>query len=472
MDGYLYYNQQPDKLKRYQRLIQYWSMTFGRGEQLHVLDNMNFNISIFPEIISFREIDSLHRLEPGYTSPDGDAELGRLIRELEFARLVKDNPDGADGIRDMVEKAGIGCGNGCTNVMYGVLNSVASFFERKYPNRAERPEVIMALPNYTVYDAQISSMSSRVTPKYIHSKRENDFLPVYEDVLETVTPQTAAIIVTYPNNPAQSTYEGENIDELKKILGFCQEKGIFLIVDNIYQDVIFPRERGFTEIFSLTGSLDYVVKVYGCSKDTPFYSGYRTGYWIGDPVLTEHYKYFISSRENSMNTHSLAFFALNLYFKMKQLDNGEPEPHEMEYFASGIFGWRKAIDQNQLFDNLSETELFRKYKSRIALSDSIQEEALDKAIDYVNQSGTFCDCVNQRIGNVFFIKVNPTYFNKTDDQLFHFLFDEGNIAILPGNVFGIPDSPGEVWFRITLMHDHIDTILDGLGRVERLLQNG
>lgn len=470
MSVYLYYNRPPQKLEMYQRLIQYWGMTFGCGEKRYVLDNMNFNISIFPEIFSATEINLLHRIEPGYTSPDGWVELSLLIKELEIVRLAKNNPGQAAEIRKIIRDAGVGCGNGCTNVMNGVIRSIVKLSADRFANTNIKPEVVLTLPNYTVYDAQISNMNGIVTSKYIHAKRQNNFLPVLEEIYEAITSRTIAIIITYPNNPAQSTYEGNSADELKKIAAFCQKNKIFLIVDNIYQDVIFPAGRQFIEIFSLTNSLDYIVKVYGCSKDTPFYSGYRTGYWIGDPLLMENYKYYISSSENSLNTYSLVFFALNLYFKMKHLVNREPELDEMEFFSNGIFGWKQKVDKKILFDKLSKMDLFQKYKSRITISNSIQEDAIDKTIAWVKNSPIFIDHVNQRIGNVFFIKVNPAYFNKTDDEFFKFLFYEGKIAILPGNVFGIPESSGEVWFRITLLHEPIDVILKGLAKIEKLLK--
>lgn len=461
-----FYNQSLEELDMYQKLIQYWSMSFDPGANIYVLDNMNFDISTYPEIFTLAEVTGLYEIEPGYTSPDGFMELQQLIRQLELSRLLKNNPRREKTIHRLISGAGVGCGNGCTNVMNGILHSIIQLKSQKQAGNCFSMEVVLVLPNYTVYAAQLSNIIAPVIPKYILSRREHNFLPTFEQVAETVTDRTAAVVLTYPGNPAQSTYEKESIFQLKKLVDFCQQREIFLIVDNIYQDLIFPSSRSFTEIFDLTDSLDYVIKVYGCSKDTPFYAGYRTGYWFGDPAINEIYKYYISSIENSLNTHSLVFFALNLFFKMKKILNSEPTLEDMEYFVNGIFGWGIKVDKQLLLERFREMNLFQSYISRIGKSNELQERALKKAIQFVKNSRVFSDYVNQDIGNLLFIKVDDGYFDQPGDPFFNFIFKEAKCGILPGNVFGIPNSSGEVWFRITLLHDSDDKILSYLGKIE------
>jgi len=214
--------------------------------------------------------------------------------------------------------------------------------------------------------------------------------------------------------------------------------------------------------------LEYLVKVYGCSKDTPFYSGYRTGYWFGDPRLTEKYKYMISSSENSLNTQSLVYFALNLYFKYKTLIKEEPKLEDMKFFTEGLFGWSQIVNENTLFEKMSELNLFSKYKERIKISNDIQEDALRQVADFVSKSNVFSDYINQQIGNVFFIKLNPELHQNNDDEFFNKLFNEAKCGVLPGNVFGISQQMNETWFRITLIHDHIDNIIQSLKKIEEI----
>lgn len=462
----LYYQQKNEHLEMYQRLIQYWSMIFSRKENISVLDNMNFNISIFSQILKPEELSAFHQIEPGYTSPDGYTELNDIIRQVEYARLLKNDPSKADFFCQLVQTAGVGCGNGCTNVMNAVLNSVLKLSKRS----EQAPEIILQLPNYTVYAAQLSNLNTVAFPKYVHTQRSNNFLPTFEEIRQAVTERTAAIVLVYPSNPSQATYEEENLDELKKIIALCQQNGIFLLVDNIYQDLLFPAERSFIEIFNLTSSLDYVVKVYGSSKDTPFYSGFRTGFWFGDPRITDVYRYYISSTENSLNTHALTLFALNLYFKALSLAKTTPTLDDMRFFSQGVFGWSQVVNEEELFHNLLKLNLYEKYKRRIERSNQLQENAIKYVTQFVEQSDCFDDHVNQNIGNVFFIKVNPKYFDQNDDEFFKFLFYEARCGVLPGNVFGMPLIAGEVWFRITLIHDTCENIIRSLSKVEEVLQ--
>lgn len=464
--GIGYYNNNFDELEMYQKLIQYWSFIFDRRNDIHVLDNMNFNISLYPEIISMNDLMNFHQVEPGYTSPDGYTELNQVIRELEYARLEKWRPDQQELYRKFADQAGLGCGNGCTNVMSGVLHSILNVEKERFSNKKTLPEVILIVPNYTVYAAQLSNMKEKVRAKFVTTKRSNNFLPTFDEINQAITNDTVAIIITYPNNPAQSTYDAENLSELEKIIFNSQEKGIYLIVDNIYQDLLFPRTRSFTEIFNLTKSLDYLVKVYGSSKDTPFYSGYRMGYWFGDPRLTDAYKYYISSTENSLNTYSLALFALNLYFKKLEITNTSPNLEDMQLFKHGVFGWSQQVDEHKLYKNLMEADLYGKYKKRMDISNNLQALSLEKVIEYLEQSDFYCDYINQNIGNVLFIKVNADYFDGTDNEFFNLALTEAKCGILPGNVFGLPSVKGEVWFRITLIHETGENIIAYLKKIE------
>ncbi len=271
MSNGLYYKSNTNELEIYQKLIQYWSMIFDKREELFVLDNMNFNLDIFPEIIKLDELIELNSIEPGYTSPDGYTEMNTLIRDFEHARLFRTNQSAPDKLRALVDNAGLGCGNGCTNVMNGVINSIIKLKQQISDKKLEKFEIILILPNYTVYTAQLSNISNLVEPVYIYTKRENNFLPTFQDIKSAITDQTAAVIITYPNNPAQSTYDIDNVHELENIVNLCQENEIFLIVDNIYQDLLFSKDTNFVEIFNLTSSTKNIVKVYGSSKDTPFF---------------------------------------------------------------------------------------------------------------------------------------------------------------------------------------------------------
>ena len=371
-----YYENEIDGLEPYQRMIQYNAKVILSETASQFLDDMNFTNQVFSEIFHLSDLEKLYPAEHGYRSPDGSYELHRFIEELEYARLVKLDPERNSLFENLIQSAQIGTGQGTANVVYGIMRSILKLPKEVFPRINQDPEIILHLPTYTVYTGQMTQMKNLVTARYITTSRENDFLPTFEEIESAVTDKTIAILLTYPSNPSQATYEGELINDLRKLVQFCQKEGIFLIVDNIYQDMLFPIGRKFSEIFQFTNSVDYLFKVYGSSKDTPFFSGYRTGYWIGDPRIGDIYKYFISSTETSMNSLSQLFFALNLYGKLLVIKNIPPALEHMEYFTYGLFGLSHEVDTEKLFYNFSQLNLNQKYKVRIAESNQIQEGAL------------------------------------------------------------------------------------------------
>jgi len=463
----IYYSKDINDLELYQKLIQYWNMIFDVRRNTFVLDNMNYNASIFPTIFRFNEIEYLHRVEPGYMSPDGYNEINEIVRALEYQRLVVCTKHSPQTISSLTENAGVGGGNGCTNTINALIHSIIRFFnDHDEPNKRD---VILTLPNYTVYTAQLSNMRGLINPRYVYTDRIHNFLPTCQDIIQHMGMNTAAVVLTYPTNPSQSSYTEKNVDELRKIVQFCQENRIFLIVDNIYQDMIYDKNELFQEVFGLTSDLDYVIKVYGSSKDTPFFSGYRTGYWFGDNRLTDYYRYYISSTENSLNTYSMTLFALNMYMKILSLSNQTFSENDMEYFDKGLFGWSELVDKKKLFSNFNELDLQNKYQKRINISYNLQKSALEKVTAFTQQSKAFSDYINQGIGNVFFIKVNPEYYTGSCENLFNYLLKKHKLGVLPGSVFGMPSEWDENWFRITLIHDSEENIISNLQRVENAL---
>ncbi|HAT03633.1 MAG TPA: hypothetical protein DCS29_02530 [Candidatus Magasanikbacteria bacterium] len=471
MPTHAYYSKNIEDLEMYQRLIQYWSLTFDKSLNAIPMDHMNFDANIYPPAITLTEIEKIIKFEPGYASPDGVVELGPLIRNLELTRLNHVNPKNKQKNKKIVQQAGLGAGHGCTNVMHGILNSIPKLPKNIFPRQCDQPEIILTLPNYTVYLAQISNMGGLARPRFLRATRENNFLPTFKQVKQIVTKKTAAIVITYPNNPAQSTYEGKNVEELKKIVRYCQQERIFLIVDNIYQDELYPQSRKHVEIFSLTDKLDYVIKVFGPSKDTTFFSGYRCGYWFGDPRIQNTYQYYISASENTLSTVSMIMFAWDMLFRAKRLAKKPITLPDIKLLDTGLFGWGRPLNAQKLLSNLKKMQLFEKYNKRIDVADIKMEETNKRIIEFVEKSKYFSDYVNQKIGNIILIKVNPQYYTGDDNEFFHDLIKKSGYAVLPGNVFGIPQRKGNVWFRITSIHDSCDNILKGLKAIENFLKH-
>lgn len=453
------------RLDAYQRMIQYWGVMFDRRNGLAPLDCMNFSLGHFPEVLRVADVAAIHALESGYASPDGGPELGALIRYVEFARLQRHSPHRERVNRALVEAAGLGCGTGTTGAIMGVMNAIARLPKSVFPRANDAPEVVVPVPNYPVCAAQHRHMRG-LTPRYVHARAANGYLPTFDEIAAAVTDRTVQITLTYPNNPGQATYEGARLDDLRALVRFCQEKGIFLLVDNIYQELVYGRR--FEEVFALTDRLDYLVKFYGPSKDTPFFAGYRIGYWFGDPRLQEPCREHAWVAENSANPLSMALFGVNLLLRAVATAREPLGEDHMRFLQDGMFGWGQRIDRADAFARIVDTRLVERFHAGLEVSNALQRDAIARVRAFVRSSRAFVDCFNDDIGNVCLLRVAPDVFPGTDVELFDLLCRNG-VAVLPGNAFGLPIAPGEATFRMTLVHEPIESLVRRLERVDDVL---
>lgn len=454
-----------DRLDLHQRMIQYWGVMFDRRNGLAPLDCMNFSLRHFPEVLPVEAVAAIHRLESGYASPDGAPELGALIRHVEYVRLQRHSPGRERINRAIVEGAGLGCGAGTTGAIMAVMSAVLRLPRTVFPRANGAPEVVIPLPNYPVSAAQPRHLPA-LRPRYVHARPENGYLPTFDEVAAAVTDRTVMVSLTYPNNPAQATYEGERLDDLRRIVRFCQEKGVFLLVDNIYQELVYGRP--FEEVFALTDRLDYVVKFYGPSKDTPFFAGYRVGYWFGDPRIQDACREHAWVAENSANPTSLALFGVNLLLRAVAAAGDTLQEDHMRFLQDGAFGWGQRVDRAEAYDRFRETRLAERFREGLDVAHTLQRDAVRRVRELVGGARALAAVCNDDIGNVCLLRVDPRRFPGTDVALFEHLCRHG-IAVLPGNAFGLPIEPGHACFRVTLVHEPIDDILRRLQRVDDIL---
>jgi aspartate aminotransferase len=69
---------------------------------------------------------------------------------------------------------------------------------------------------------------------------DGTFHPRMEDIKRVITSYTKAIILNSPNNPSGLVFSEEFIAE---IVDFCEDKGIYLITDDIYHKLVFDGKR-------------------------------------------------------------------------------------------------------------------------------------------------------------------------------------------------------------------------------------
>jgi aspartate aminotransferase len=76
------------------------------------------------------------------------------------------------------------------------------------------------------------------------------------------TPRTRFVLLCNPNNPTGTVYSPE---ELEMVAAFCRDRGLFLIVDEVYREFVYDGRRSVSAL-ALEGSEDAVVVVDSLSK--------------------------------------------------------------------------------------------------------------------------------------------------------------------------------------------------------------
>ncbi|MFC1539786.1 pyridoxal phosphate-dependent aminotransferase, partial [Candidatus Latescibacterota bacterium] len=130
-----------------------------------------------------------------------------------------------------------------------------------------------AWPNYISQMAVIGSTAVRY-PLIPSLGFKIDF-----DALEKlVTPKTKAMIINTPGNPTGAVFKPETV---KKIVDFVNRHDLYLIADEVYEDIVFEGTHTSSGLFDEAGR---VAVVFGFSK-TYSATGLRIGYVVCEEKL-------------------------------------------------------------------------------------------------------------------------------------------------------------------------------------------
>ena len=127
-------------------------------------------------------------------------------------------------------------------------------------------------PTYSEYSRELSFSGS--TQEYYHLREEDNFVLDVDDLCQTLDGKYDFLIICNPNNPTSSAITTEN---LRKLITFCAEKNIFVMIDETY--VEFAPDISQITAVTLTKDFTNLMVLRGVSK---FYAapGIRLGYGI------------------------------------------------------------------------------------------------------------------------------------------------------------------------------------------------
>ncbi len=141
-------------------------------------------------------------------------------------------------------------------------------------------EVIVPEPVYATYEGVIGASGARMVA--VPLRAERGFHPDLAAIAAAVTPRTRVVWINSPHNPTGAVFTG---DEIAGIAALCRERDLWLISDEVYEDLAFARPH--VSPWSLPDMAGRTVVVSSLSKSHAM-PGFRFGWVIGPPALSRH----------------------------------------------------------------------------------------------------------------------------------------------------------------------------------------
>jgi aspartate aminotransferase len=196
-----------------------------------------------------------------YTPTDGIPSLKKAI-----IRYTEEHYDRIVAPENVIVSAG--AKQSVYNLLYSILNP--------------QDEVIILAPYWVSYPEMVRMVYGVpviVTPE------DGSFHPRMEDIEKVVSSYTRAIIVNSPNNPSGVMYSEKFIAE---IVEFCEKKGIYLIMDDIYHKLLFDGKKSISAYKFTDKDVEStkVIIVNGISKLYGM-TGFRIGWTVASRELVK-----------------------------------------------------------------------------------------------------------------------------------------------------------------------------------------
>lgn len=143
--------------------------------------------------------------------------------------------------------------------------------------------VLLPDPGYPIF--AVGANLGEANIYYYPLCKENNFLPIIEEVPEEILYNTKYIVLSYPSNPIgavapKSVYE--------KIISYAKKYGFFIVNDNAYSDIIFDGREGFS-FLSIPGAKEVGVEFFSLSKSFNV-TGLRASFCIGNKSIIDAFK--------------------------------------------------------------------------------------------------------------------------------------------------------------------------------------
>lgn len=140
-------------------------------------------------------------------------------------------------------------------------------------------EVAIPDPYYATYEGVVRASGATVRP--IPTRAEEAFRLTPEAFLAALTPAVRVLLLNNPQNPSGMVMRPEDVAAITRI---CAERGIWIVSDEVYEELVFDPQARFVSPFDLAEGADLTVVVSSISKSHAA-PGFRSGWLVGSPEL-------------------------------------------------------------------------------------------------------------------------------------------------------------------------------------------
>lgn len=172
----------------------------------------------------------------------------------------------------------------------------------------EGDEALVFAPYWVSYPVQVELTGA--APVIINTSVESDFKASAEEIEKYITDKTRVLIMNSPSNPTGSIYTKE---ELEKIAELCVKKNIFVISDEIYEQLVYDGEEAVS-IASLNDDIKKITLTVNGASKTFSMTGWRVGYAAGPKEVVGA----ISKLQSQLDTHCVS---ISQWATIEALDN-------------------------------------------------------------------------------------------------------------------------------------------------------
>jgi aspartate aminotransferase len=138
-------------------------------------------------------------------------------------------------------------------------------------------EVILPSPYWTTYPEAIALAGGKAVEVFAGS--DKNYLVSVEQLEQARTPKTKALLLGSPSNPTGAVYSKEQI---KAIGEWALANEIWVVSDEIYQNVIYDGKRAYSITELVPAMKDLTIMVNGVAKSYAM-TGWRLG-WMAGPL--------------------------------------------------------------------------------------------------------------------------------------------------------------------------------------------